>query len=54
MQAVAKVETSDSTDTHGDEGQGKGAFFAGYKRAGGKNVQQYQNFYETLDRILKL
>jgi len=54
MQAVAKVESSDSTDTHGDEGQRKGAFFAGYERAGGKVVQQYQNFCKTLDRILKL
>lgn len=26
MQAVAKVESSDSTDMHGDEGQRKGAF----------------------------
>ena len=54
MQAVAKAESSDSTDTHGDEGQRKGAFFAGYERAGGKVVQQYQNFCKTLDRILKL
>jgi len=54
MQAVAKVTSLDSTTTHVDEGQRKGAFFAGYERAGGKVVQQYQNFCKTLDRILKL
>lgn len=54
MQAVAKAEPSDSTDMHGDPGQRKGAFFAGFERASGKVDQQYQNFCKTLDRILRL
>ena len=54
MQAVAKVEPSDSTDMHGDPGQRKGAFFAGFERANGRVDTQYHNFCKTLDRILRL